>query len=110
MDVLEFISENPGIATIIGAVITAAGGIVAAVISKGKRKKREDSQDPQGTVAIPPPADPLAHLKSNLGGIKNIENMDPQSDEYYKVLAARLAMQKNDKTIIKIMRRIKHDD
>ena len=107
--VLKTISENPQYAAIIAAIITAMGTIIAALIAKMRRDDKKDTPKQQETVIIPPEIDPLSRLKSNLGGIKDIESLDPLSDEYYKTLATRLAIQKNDKTVIKLSRRTKHD-
>lgn len=106
-DILNAISENPQYATIVGAIITALGAIVAAIIAREKKKRKKSPPVSQGTVTIPPPVDPLSHLRSNLGGIKDIDKMDIHSDEYYKTLATRIALQKNDKTRVKISRRDK---
>lgn len=110
MNILNAISENPQYATaILAAIITALGTIIAAIINRTKHRKKKNHQGSQKIVTIPPPVDPLSHLRSNLGGIKDINNMDPFSDKYYQTLAARIAIQKNEKTIIKISRRNKHE-
>lgn len=108
MNILNAISENPQYAVILAAIITALGTIIAAIISRKKHKKKKH-QGLKKMVTIPPPVDPLSHLKNNLGGIKDINKMDPFSDQYYRTLAARIAMQKNEKTIIKISRGNKHE-
>ena len=47
-DILNTISENPQYATIIGAIITALGAIVAAIVAREKQKK--SSPNSQGAV------------------------------------------------------------
>lgn len=101
---IEFLKEQAlAIATVIGALITTIGTIIAAKI-KTKKNQHVDSTE---RIIIPhkdgtKKDDPFLNLKSDFCNIKDIENMVPLSDEYYKAFLIRVSMMKNPNTEIKV--------
>lgn len=51
-DILNTISENPQYATIIGAIITALGAIVAAIVAREKKKKSSPNSQRAVTTSL----------------------------------------------------------
>lgn len=95
---MEFLNKvweacsNQGHATIIGAIITASGAIVAAIIAAicSKHKKGKE-----GVIPIPPEVEPLAGLKADSAGLKGIGQEKFNNKKYVEALATRMELLKN---------------
>src|SRR5699024_8530439 len=81
-------------------IISTAGKIITTWISNKSQDKKTKTEKSDNVVEIPPKSDPISHLKGDSGGIKDIDQMTPLTDEYYKALATRLALAKSKNTKI----------
>ena len=97
------------ILAILKEIISVIGKIITTLISNNSQNKNGKVVKKDDVVEIPRKVDPISYLKGDVGGIKSIEQMEPLSDEYYKALTTRLALQKNQNTKITISRSRKHE-
>ena len=97
------------ILAILKEIISVIGKIITTLISNNSQNKNGKVVKKDDVVEIPRKVDPISYLNGDVGGIKSIEQMEPLSDEYYKALTTRLALQKNEITKITISRSRKHE-